>query len=73
MPIESYGGKPLGVNPPSPLAITMVKIFCKDIHLLRQGPVRGLQKIKVLSSKLDWFLSTIDVLWEKITALIEFA
>ena len=28
---------------------------------------------KVLSSKLYWFLSTIDVLWEKIAALIEFS
>ena len=28
--------------------------------------------IKVLASKLDRFLITIDVLWEKIAALIEF-
>ena len=28
---------------------------------------------KVLPSKLDWFLSTVDVLWEEIAALIEFS
>ena len=28
---------------------------------------------EILPSKLDRFLSTIDVLWEKITALIEFS
>ena len=29
--------------------------------------------LEVLPSKLDWFLSTIDVLWEKIAALAEFS
>ena len=28
---------------------------------------------KVLLSKLDWFLSTVDALWEKIAALIKFS
>ena len=28
---------------------------------------------KVLSSKLDRFLSTVDVLWEKIAALVQFS
>ena len=37
----------------------------------RMSPI--LSYCKVLLSKLDWFLSTIDVIWEKIAALIEFS
>ena len=30
-------------------------------------------QLKVLPSKLDWFLNTIDVLWGKTAALIKFS
>ena len=48
------------------------KLFKIILHV---GRVTSLQnwKGKVLPSKLDRFLSTIDVLWEKIAALIEFS
>ena len=57
-------------------------IYCtKDVHR-RQKLMTDFFKLfeltilvvtKVLPSKLDRFLSTIDVLWEKITAPIEFS
>ena len=44
-----------------PLTLCLVSY---DIH--RLAPNRF---TKVLPSKLDWFLSTIDLIWEKIAAL----
>ena len=38
-----------------------------------EGRLLKIMVPKVLLSKLDWFLSTIDVLWEKIAGLIEFS
>ena len=41
--------------------------------LFKQRMKLGLLPFGILTSKLDWFLSTIHVIWEKIAALIEFS